>query len=296
MTSPPIKFGNVAKRLHDIGWRPIPCHGKRPLVCGWNLLNKHPAKADELHGWIKAFPNANCGLAIPDDLVVVDLDETDPELAQRLHALAERCLGPTPLERVGQRPKTMRIYRLDRVGAFDTKRLRPVEIMCGSGQFVAFGVHPKTNQPYQWIGPATPLDLAPNSDAFPCVSAATINNFLNQASPGFRCHQPTVHSKGGYGGYYAEDFAERIRKLRMRMHWQRALALMLSEAVPGERHNLALYAVGFCVRMRLKPELILDLFAQHFAGLDEVPLESVGGMIDWAQECQRGNPKVGHSR
>ena len=36
-----------------------------------------------------------------------------------------------------------------------------LDILANGRQFVAFGIHPKTKQPYAWIGPESPLTASP---------------------------------------------------------------------------------------------------------------------------------------
>jgi predicted P-loop ATPase len=98
-------------------------------------------------------------------LVGVDIDVLDPELAEKPAVLARAMLGGTPLVRIGRRPKLLLVYRTEPVfRRLETPEFflpddikAQVEILAQGQQFVAFGVHPDTRQPYSWetAGPDT---------------------------------------------------------------------------------------------------------------------------------------------
>jgi hypothetical protein len=66
-----------------------------------------------------------------------------------------RTLGDTPLVRYGRRPRAMLVYRM--ATPFRSRRVGPLDAMGSGRQFVAFGIHPITGQPYEWEG-ASPAD------------------------------------------------------------------------------------------------------------------------------------------
>jgi hypothetical protein len=54
-----------------------------------------------------------------------------------------------------------------------------VDIIAAGRQFVAFGTHPVTGRPYEWVGNGTPLDVP--ADALPQVSSRQLISFQDQA-------------------------------------------------------------------------------------------------------------------
>lgn len=99
-------------------------------------------------------------------LLGLDVDVLDNGLAHRLRDLASDTIGPTPLIRIGQAPKTLLAYRAD--APFSKVKshrlLMPdgqhalIECLASGQQFVGFGIHPGTRQPYHWPH-ASPLDV-----------------------------------------------------------------------------------------------------------------------------------------
>jgi P4 family phage/plasmid primase-like protien len=97
---------------------------------------------------------ANVGLAA-GRFPALDIDCTDPELAQLVEGVAREVLGGAPC-RIGRAPKRLLLYRTDE--AFGRMRLwirhageqHLVEMLGQGQQFVVSGIHPATGQPYHW--------------------------------------------------------------------------------------------------------------------------------------------------
>ena len=130
---------------------------KRPLLTGWSTI---PISLERVERWAREFPNHGIGLRT-GVLVGVDVDILDPDLAHQVDQLARDRLGDT-LTRVGLWPKRLLPYRTEApsskitVGTLEGAK---VELLGLGQQFVAFGIHPDTGQPYRWIDD-TPLDVA----------------------------------------------------------------------------------------------------------------------------------------
>ena len=88
--------------------------------------------------------------------VSVDIDISDPESASEVDAVAKAMLPETPLVRIGRAPKQLLMFRAD--GAVMSNKPKPIEIFASSGQIAAFGLHPGTGKPYEWIHGHSPLD------------------------------------------------------------------------------------------------------------------------------------------
>jgi hypothetical protein len=154
-------FGQAAIPLHDLDWRPVPVDGKAVYLSGWNALCSVPWDRDTLIEAAELYSEASCGIAADTEHVFLDNDIKLPALADEVASLADRELGPTPLIRVGLAPKSARIYRRHPSAHIRSRKLHPLEIMCGSGQIVTFGVHRDTQRPYRWISEHSPPHARP---------------------------------------------------------------------------------------------------------------------------------------
>ena len=138
---------------------------KRPAFARWSTV---PIDVPTVERWTEQYPACGIGLRT-GTLVGVDIDILDPDLAHRVDHLVRQRLGDT-LMRVGLWPKRLLPYRTE--APLDEDHLRnlegeKVEFLGLGQQFVAFGIHPDTGQPYHWVGD-TPLDVP--LDALPCVT------------------------------------------------------------------------------------------------------------------------------
>ena len=115
-----------------------------------------------------------CCFAVPPEIVAVDADIIDPEHAAFANKLADTILGETPLVRIGLAPKQIRIYRAGNL--IRSRKLHPLEIFCGSGQFIAFGWHAKAGRPYVWPK-ESPLTVSADDRAIPAITQAQLDQF-----------------------------------------------------------------------------------------------------------------------
>ena len=112
----PTTFAEVALVVAARGHRPFPGHqhSKIPAMKAWPGLNLSPWDFQDLAAATRDYrPEENfcCCLAIPPEVVAYDLDIRDPDHAAAAAAIADGILGPTPLVRIGNAPKNIRIYR-----------------------------------------------------------------------------------------------------------------------------------------------------------------------------------------
>ncbi|KAA2237078.1 PriCT-2 domain-containing protein [Salinarimonas soli] len=181
-------------RLRENGYCPVPVSGphvnvkaagKRPLMSNWQ---QRCLGADQgvIERWSRSYAMCtNTGL-LCGELVGIDIDVLDPDLASNLTRRALTHLGSTPLLRIGRAPKTLLCYRVklpvEKVQTpefrFGENRAR-VEILATGQQFVAFGVHPETHAPYQWTE-ASPVDVP--FDELPIVDHGLLRTFVNDAA------------------------------------------------------------------------------------------------------------------
>lgn len=185
-------------KIRANGWRPVPVTGpqtkcdnpgKAVLLKEWQRICQ-TANEKEIVSWAKRFPDwTNTGV-LCGDVVAIDIDVTDEELANKIERLARDMLGDTPICRYGQKPKRMLFYRVDVpfhkiVGRdlFLGKLKCKVEILGISNQAAIEGGHP-SGVPYQCSGDS-PLEMSvsdlPTTDRTKCaqfvVDAETIMEY-----------------------------------------------------------------------------------------------------------------------
>ena len=182
MTGPPFTFAAVARPLAQQGWRPFPGRQgcKTPAMRGWHGLNGAEWDDAALVAAIGDYQPDDlfcCCLAAQPEIVAIDLDIVGHENAAFADKLANNILGRTPLVRIGFAPKQIRVYR--NAGGIHSRKLHPLEIFAGTGQFIAFGWHEKAGRPYLWPN-ASPLTISADSDAIPLVTPSQLDHFSTE--------------------------------------------------------------------------------------------------------------------
>jgi Bifunctional DNA primase/polymerase, N-terminal len=168
-------YRDWALRLLEMGYEPLPIKpcSKAPAPSCWTTV---PIDAAQVEAWSRQYPDHGIGLRT-GLLVAIDIDTLDPDRAHGLQALAFARFGPT-LTRVGQWPKRLLLYRTE--NPFPKMGLPQLDILARGQQLVAFGIHPKTGQAYQWPLGETPLDVG--FDDLPLVDQAGIEAYLAEAA------------------------------------------------------------------------------------------------------------------
>jgi hypothetical protein len=261
----PIEFAAVAPQLAARGWRPFPGYQetKVPAMRGWPGLNKAEWDSADLVATVERYqpPEAFCCcLAVQAEIVAIDLDIVNPVHAIAAAELADKLLGTTPLLRIGLAPKCLRVYRND--DGVRSRKLHPLEVFAGSGQFVAYGWHPKAGRPYQWPN-GSPLDLNADSTQIPAVTRVQLDRFiveLFKLVP--RRPLPTRKRQPGTIG-------ERLRMLTMRHgSWRYAARIALSEATEGCRNQTGWTVVASAAGRGIPENVVWQLFEKYFCGWD----------------------------
>jgi hypothetical protein len=149
----------------------------------------------------------------------VDVDVRDGALVNTLVNLASHTIGASPLMRIGQAPKALLAYRTDApFSKIKTPRLRMpdgqhalIECLAVGQQFVAFGIHPGTRQPYHWPH-ASPLDVP--LSGLPVVTEMQARAFVAEA-------ERLLRAAGGHPETKAEcaDETPRSRAPRPASAW-----------------------------------------------------------------------------
>jgi hypothetical protein len=142
---------------------PIKPGTKRPPFDGWEDIR---ATKKQLGRWIDNGRSKH-GVGVLTRLTpLVDIDCRDPDIVEKMIAFTEELLGES-LQRVGQAPKTGIVYRAaepfkkvnsktfidpdnreDDSGKVIGQKL---EVLGDGQQFVAFAIHPDTQEPYRWL-------------------------------------------------------------------------------------------------------------------------------------------------
>ena len=190
----------------------------------------------------------------------------------------------TPLIRIGFAPKFIRVYRSR--GLIQSRKTHPLEVFCGSGQFVGYGWHTKADRPYLWPV-QSPLSLNIDSHTIPAITQASVDHFsarLFKIVP--RRLVPTKQVRRRSGD--PSTIGERLRMLTMMHSWKRAAAIVLSEAGEGY-YNETLWAVVSSGAGHGVPEDVFwSLFEKHFNRDPDVPEVKV--VSDFASMIERTRP------
>ncbi|RTL95472.1 DNA primase [Ancylobacter aquaticus] len=186
-TQPEPKISDLATLRHaliDKGYTPVPVEGKNPRATrGWQRLKPDHRQVD---GLIRHAPEATNTGILTGTVVAIDVDVLDVGTAARLSAMVRHLPGGDhSLCRIGRAPKALFLFRTDvpsRKRATEKYRIGghicQIEVLGTGQQFVAFGTHPDTGNPYEWDG-ASPLDVALVD--LPLIDSTTVDAFLADA-------------------------------------------------------------------------------------------------------------------
>lgn len=136
---------------------------KRPFGKEWESKKHGPKK---IAAAIEA-GRGNFGVGIKaHDTPGVDIDCYDKKLVKHMIRVTEELCGET-LQRTGLAPKTLLVYRADeefpktqsKTFIDDEGRAVKLEVLAAGQQFVAFHIHPDTEEPYFWKDDVSVLDV-----------------------------------------------------------------------------------------------------------------------------------------
>lgn len=163
-----MNYGSAKQTLLDNGYSPIPVMGKKPALDNWRE-NIAPS------GYGGYSVGILCG-----KIAAVDLDITDEGIADRICTYTKSVCGET-VHRIGKAPKVLLVYRSSGNRKKVSKRYDcgRIEVLGEGQQFVAFGIHPDTKQPYTWPGPLGNL-LDIRIDSLPQVNDSQITDILHR--------------------------------------------------------------------------------------------------------------------
>lgn len=168
--------------LVDRGYEIVPImRGKKaPMVKGWQDIR---ATHDDVDKWL-GNGHADGGVGVLcRHTVAVDIDSLDAPLNHKLLRWLDENVGKSAI-RVGQKPKCILPFRVE--GKFSKIRSceyedevgskHAVEVLAEGQQFVAFGIHPATNEPYKWVRGKSIADI--NQADLPTINREQAEAFI----------------------------------------------------------------------------------------------------------------------
>ena len=141
----------------------------------WSRHCERDTTDNEVSVW-GDWPDAGIGIAA-GRVIGIDIDVLHSEpLAMQIEALAKRILGDTPAIRIGRAPKRLLVYRAAQ--PFKGFKYPPIEVLGLGQQFLAYGIHPDTGQPYHW-----PVETLADmrADELPAITEAQAREFAKEA-------------------------------------------------------------------------------------------------------------------
>ncbi|MEF2549987.1 DNA primase [Aurantimonas sp. A2-1-M11] len=284
---------DIRLALFANGYFPVLARGKAAGGKGWTT----PVTGlDQITALTEDHPrHVNTGL-LCGDLVGIDIDALDPETADALVAIAEGLPGASAaLRRVGKAPKVTFLFRAEVARAkaatkpYMVNGLKcQVEVMGDGQQIIAFGEHPDTGRPYEWIG-ASPL-VVPFSE-LPVITAEAIDAFVAEAEAYLSErgtligtagparvqpeYEPTAQRAPAGDGIWAELKSRAMANLGA---WVPALGLSGTRPYEG----------GFLARADFRPSTSSRGLSGHKRGLSLC--FSPDGIVDYAAGNQGYNP------
>ena len=141
----------------------------------WSRHCERDTTENEVSLW-GDWPEAGIGIAA-GRVIGIDIDVLHSEpLAMQIEALAKRILGDTPAIRIGRAPKRLLVYRAAQ--PFKGFKYPPIEVLGLGQQFLAYGIHPETGQPYHW-----PVETLADIrvDELPAITEAQAREFAKEA-------------------------------------------------------------------------------------------------------------------
>ena len=167
----------VEKLIHN-GYRPVPCSGKRPVEKSWPTRAFKPSDFRQ---------GKNVGIKTGQGIALIDIDVTDDEAVTAIVSEWERR-HPGGMQRTGLAPKTAFLVASDLERKIDLKlsdlpmdqkgNHQKVEVLANGQQFIAYGIHPDTKEPYYWHGLPSLEPLQGCKDELQFVTSAEINDFV----------------------------------------------------------------------------------------------------------------------
>jgi hypothetical protein len=140
-------------RLKQADFAPLAVDGKKCHLIGWT--SKTAVTETEIVSWEACRASSNTGI-LTKHTPAFDIDILNVDAADAVEELVRRHVNVEPLVRIGFFPKRLIPFRTNKpfskipIRFIGTKE--KLEFLGDGQQYVAFGVHPDTGQPYTWRG------------------------------------------------------------------------------------------------------------------------------------------------
>jgi hypothetical protein len=168
-------------RLVERGYKIIPLlkAKKRPPGSGWQNIDSTPELVSQ---WIGEMPEFGIGV-LCSKTAAVDMDCRDKSVNNKLLHWLKNNVGLGAI-RIGESPKCVAPFQ--NIEGFKKMRSsefqsddgvkHAVEILGDGQQFVAYGIHPVTLKPYEWVSGPTLADVF--YDDLPVLTSALAKKFI----------------------------------------------------------------------------------------------------------------------
>jgi hypothetical protein len=145
------------QRLRQLGYLPLPLHGKTPPLLKWQTYTV--ISSEMLKLWtLQVWPTASNTGCLTRYMPAIDIDILHEEAARAVEDMisAEFCERGVVLVRVGRAPKRAIIFKTDAPYKKITVPLtsphgskeEKIELLADGQQIVVDGIHPDTGKPY----------------------------------------------------------------------------------------------------------------------------------------------------
>lgn len=155
---PPLELRQTLARQ---GYEPVVARGKIPACPGWQHGD---TTSDRVSTETTEHPAAlNTGIRT-GKVVAIDIDVDDPSEVAEIEATVREALGASSFRRVGKKGCLLLYSNDDPIDKITiaAKDKTKVEILGAGQQFIAYGIHPETGQPYHWTEDGyEPAEYAP---------------------------------------------------------------------------------------------------------------------------------------
>jgi hypothetical protein len=174
----PAYFALYAQTMvaNGFGILPVLPGQKRPRYRAWQTAGFRLPDPNWLEHHVQKYPTDSIGVGC-GRVIGIDIDQIDGAKANHMQELAFAELGETSLVRIGHFPKRTLVYKTQ--DQIDTARFADFDLLARGSQFVAFGIHPDTRQPYYWLD-ASPVDT--DLDDLRLIRREDLKRFVRRVS------------------------------------------------------------------------------------------------------------------
>jgi hypothetical protein len=241
---------DVRRRLIGAGYVPVACIGKRPALKAWQTLTE-PTPA-EIEWWSRTAPAATNTGVLTRLTPTLDIDVLDPDAAAAVEGLARDRFEERGyvLIRFGRAPKRCIPFRTNTpFPKIVVDLIAPegaaakLELLADGQQFIAFGTHPDTGNPYSWAGGDAPGGI--KREDLPYLHEAEAKTLVDDATRllvdrfGYRLKAAKPRPNNGAGGephpadwgFTADDLVDHDKLAAL------AMSLIKSGMHPGAAVN-----------------------------------------------------------